>query len=134
MNVHPAKHTRMVIETANAAAFQKGGAYLARFAFATGIELTDRYTGPTDGVVTVNTPSARGFIPLMELVDRDKELARLHKELEKTDKELAMFDRQLSNPNFVGKAPAQLVADTRAKHAAAEEKKRNIEASLAALG
>ncbi len=38
MNVHPAKKTSMTIETANPAAFQKGGAYLARFAFATDVD------------------------------------------------------------------------------------------------
>lgn len=64
MNVHPAKKTSMTIETANPAAFQKGGAYLARFAFATDVALTEKYTGTTDGVVTVVTPAARGFIPM----------------------------------------------------------------------
>ena len=44
--------------------------------------IRDRYTGTTDGVVTVVTPAARGFIPMMELIDREKELKRLHKELE----------------------------------------------------
>ena len=73
MNVHPAKKTSMTIETANPAAFQKGGAYLARFAFATDVALTEKYTGTTDGVVTVVTPAARGFIPMMELIDREKE-------------------------------------------------------------
>ena len=68
MNVHPAKKTSMTIETANPAAFQKGGAYLARFAFATDVALTEKYTGTTDGVVTVVTPAARGFIPMMAVM------------------------------------------------------------------
>ncbi len=134
MNVHPARRTHLTIETASPAAFQKGAAALERFAFATGIALTEHYAGPGEGVVTVNTPHARGFIPLLDLIDREKELARLQKELEKNEKERAMFARQLQNPNFVEKAPAQLVADTRAKLAAAEDKRRNIEQSLAALG
>ena len=133
MNVHPAKRAHLTIETASAEAFQKGAAALERFAFATGIELTGHYAGPAEGVVTVNTPHARGFIPLLDLIDREKELARLRRELEKNEKERAMFARQLENPGFVNKAPAQLVADTRAKLAAAEDKRRNIEQSLAAL-
>ena len=134
MNVHPAKKTTMVIETSHPAAFEKGSAYLARFAFATDVTLTARYDGPTDGMVTVATPAARGFIPMRELIDRDKELARLNKDLAKAEKETAMFENQLGNPKFVEKAPAKLVEDTRAKLAAAQEKAAKIRASIAALG
>ena len=31
-------------------------------------------------MVQVSTHTARGFIPMMELIDREKELARLNKE------------------------------------------------------
>ena len=134
MNVHPAKKTTMVIETSSPAAFEKGGAYLARFAFATDVTLTAKYDGPTEGMVTVATPHARGFIPMMELIDRDKELARLNKELTKAEKEMAMFQNQLNNPKFVEKAPAKLVEDTRAKLAAAKDKQANIRQSIEALG
>ena len=84
-------------------------------------------------MVTVVTPSARGFIPVMELIDRDKELARLQKELTKNEKEIAMFQKQLENPRFVEKAPAALVAETRSKLIAAQDKRKNLEQSLAAL-
>ena len=97
----------MVIETASPAAFEKGGAYLARFAFATDVTVTAKYEGSTDGMVNVATPDAKGFIPMMELIDRDKELARLNKELTKAEKELGMFTNQLNNPKFVEKAPGE---------------------------
>ena len=134
MNVHPAKKTSMIIETADAEAFRKGEVYLARFAFATDVTLTDHYEGSTSGMVQVNTTSARGFIPMMELIDREKELARLNKELAKSEKELAMFENQLANPKFVEKAPAKLVEDVRAKLAAAKDKQANIRQSIEALG
>ena len=134
MNVHPAKKTSMVIETASPAAFEKGGAYLARFAFATDVTVTPKYEGSTDGMVNVATPDAKGFIPMMELIDREKELARLNKELTKAEKELGMFTNQLNNPKFVEKAPAKLVEETRAKLAAAQEKTAKIKESIAALG
>ena len=134
MNVHPAKKTSMVIETADENAFRKGEAYLARFAFATDVTLTARYDGDTAGMVQVNTPAARGFIPMMELIDREKELARLNRELAKAEKELATFENQLANPKFVEKAPAKLVEDVRAKQAAARDKLANIRQSIQALG
>ena len=134
MNVHPAKRTSMVIETADPAPFQKAQVYLAKFAFATDVSFTARYEGSTEGMVQVSTHAARGFIPMMELIDRDKELARLEKEKAKAEKELAMFQKQLANPKFVEKAPAALVEETRAKAARSQDKLANIEQSIRALG
>ena len=73
-------------------------------------------------------------IPMMELIDRDKELARLNKEKAKAEKELAMFGNQLANPKFVERAPAALVEDIRAKYAKSQDKLANIEQSIQALG
>ena len=134
MNVHPAKRTSMVIETADPAPFQKAQVYLAKFAFATDVSFTACYEGSTEGMVQVSTHAARGFIPMMELIDRDKELARLEKEKAKAEKELAMFEKQLANPKFVEKAPAALVEETRAKAARSQDKLANIEQSIRALG
>ena len=134
MNVHPAKRTSMVIETADPAPFQKAQVYLAKFAFATDVSFTAHYEGSTEGMVQVSTHAARGFIPMMELIDRDKELARLEKEKVKAEKELAMFQKQLANPKFVEKAPAALVEETRAKAARSQDKLANIEQSIRALG
>ena len=134
MGVHPAKRSSMVIETADTAAFRRGGEYLAKFAFATDVTVTEHYDGPTDGMVQAITHSARGFIPMLELIDRDKELARLNKEKAGAEKEIATFTRQLDNPGFVNKAPAQVVEDIRAKLARAKEKLARIDESIAALG
>ena len=49
------------------------------------------------------------FIPMGELVDIEKELARLSKELEATKAEISRGEGKLNNPGFVAKAPAQLV-------------------------
>ena len=134
MNVHPAKKTSMIIETADAAPFQKAQVYLAKFAFATDVTFTEKYEGSTDGMVQVSTHAARGFIPMMELIDRDKELARLNKEKAKAEKEMAMFANQLDNPKFVERAPAALVEEIRNKYAKSQDKLANIEQSIKALG
>ena len=134
MNVHPAKKTSMIIETADPAPFQSAEVYLAKFAFATDVTFTAKYEGSTDGMVQVSTHAARGFIPMMELIDREKELARLNKEKAKAEKELAMFENQLNNPKFVERAPAALVEDIRAKHAKSQDKLANIEQSIKTLG
>ena len=134
MNVHPTKRTSMVIETNDVNAFSRGGEYLAKFAFATDVSLTEKYTGDTNGMVQVITHAARGFIPMMELIDKEKELARLNKEKAAAEKDIAMFSRQLGNEGFVNKAPAQVVEEIRQKLARAEEKLARVEESIAALG
>ena len=134
MNVHPAKKTSMIIETADPTPFRNAEVYLAKFAFATDVTFTEKYEGSTDGMVQVSTHTARGFIPMMELIDREKELARLNKEKAKAEKELAMFENQLANPKFVERAPAALVEEIRAKRTNSQSKLANIEQSIKALG
>ena len=134
MNVHPAKKTSMIIETVDPAPFRNAEVYLAKFAFATDVTFTEKYEGSTDGMVQVSTHTARGFIPMMELIDREKELARLNKEKAKAEKELAMFENQLANPKFVERAPAALVEEIRAKRTNSQSKLANIEQSIKALG
>ena len=134
MNVHPAKRSSMIIETSETEAFRRGGDYLAKFAFATDVTLTEKYTGDTAGMVQVITHAARGFIPMMELIDREKELARLNKEKAGAEKEIGMFSRQLSNEGFVNKAPANVVEEIRQKLARAQEKLARVEESITALG
>lgn len=134
MNVHPAKRTSMIIETSELTAFGRGGEYLAKFAYATDVTLTEKYTGDTAGMVQAITHVARGFIPMMELIDREKEFARLTKEKQTVEKDIAMFDRQLANEGFVNKAPAKVVDEIRQKLANAKEKLAKIDESIAALG
>ena len=134
MNVHPTKRASLILETADGSAFEKGGQYLAKFAFATDVTVTPKYEGDTAGMVQVVTHAARGFIPLMELIDRDKELARLNKEKAAAEKEIVMFEKQLANEGFVSKAPAAVVEGIRQKLAKSQDKLAMIQDSLAALG
>ena len=45
------------------------------------------------------------LIPLAGLIDKDAELARLHKEIGKIEKELEKCHAKLSNENYISKAP-----------------------------
>lgn len=133
MGVHPTKRTSMIVETADAAPFKAGESYLAKFAFADEVSFAEKYEGDTAGMVQVVTNAARAFIPMMELIDRDKELARLNKEKAGCEKEIASCEAKLNNEGFVGKAPEQVVQKIRDSYAAAKAKLAKIEESLAAL-
>lgn len=76
------------------------------------------------------------LIPMAGLIDKEAELARLERQLDKASKDLARVVGKLSNENFVGKAPAQVIEKERAKQAELEltvEKLRQQQATIAAL-
>lgn len=133
MGVHPAKKTRLFIETKHADDFNKGEAYLSKFAFANEITIGAAFEGDAAGNVQVVTDAARAFIPMMELVDKEKELARLNKELAGCEKDIVALSGKLNNPGFVAKAPAAVVEGERVKLAKAEDKKKKVLESIEAL-
>jgi len=66
--------------------------------------------------LSVVVDGAKIFIPMGELIDKEKELERLNKEEEKLLGEIARLDKKLSNKNFVAKAPAQVVEGEKEKY------------------
>ena len=70
------------------------------------------------------------MIPLAELIDKDKEMARLTKEKEFLLKELDLVRSKLSNKGFVEKAPEKLVLAEKEKETAFLEKLKKVEASI----
>ena len=73
------------------------------------------------------------FLPLDELIDKDKETQRLTKEIEFLEKELNLVRSKLSNKGFVDKAPAALVEKEKAKEKDFMEKLEKTKKSLAEL-
>ncbi len=51
------------------------------------------------------------YLPLDELVDKEKERERLQKEEERLKKEIARAQGMLDNPNFVSKAPEKKIQE-----------------------
>lgn len=72
-------------------------------------------------------------MPMGELVDFEKERARLQKEKAKVQKDIDFVMKKLNNPGFVAKAPEAVIAQEREKAAKYQELMEKLEASLAAL-
>ena len=85
-------------------------------------------------MVSVITDNARMFMPMAELVDMEKEKARLEKELANAEKQLAGQIAKLSNENFVTRAPESVVNIEREKKVKLEALIENLKASLASFG
>ena len=60
------------------------------------------------------------LIPLAGLIDKDAELARLDKDIDALEKNLAREQAKLSNQSFLERAPANVVAEAKARIAAFE--------------
>ena len=88
MNVPPSKKATLYIETASEEIFRQSEAFLTRLAWADQIVLG----APEDAqsCVQVITDSAKIFMPLSQLVDREKEIARLTKEKQACEKDIAL--------------------------------------------
>lgn len=131
MNVPPSKKAKLFVETSSASVFAQGVPFLQRLAYAAEVEIGDNFS--IDGAVQVITDSARMFIPMDELLDMDKERARLKAEVDKAKKEIAFLEGKLGNEGFVSKAPEKVVAIEREKLAKAQQHLQNAEQSLEAI-
>lgn len=115
MNVPPSKKAHLTIATLEQAIFAAGIPFLKRLGYASDVTVTGPSGLGSDkeeaakGVVTVITHAARIGMPLAELVDLEKEKARLAKSLKKNQAELDKLNAKLQNPGFLAKAPENVV-------------------------
>jgi valyl-tRNA synthetase len=79
------------------------------------------------------TPSGDVFVRLEGVVDFDAERQRLRKEVERAGKEIAFLEGKLGRPDFVERAPAEVVERERARLAEQRQIEQKLTASLAAL-
>ena len=86
---------------------------------------------PTDAGFIVKT--TQYFIPMGDNVNIEEEIAKLEKDLAYYEGFLTSVMKKLSNERFVSSAPAQVVANERAKQADAEAKIAAIKEQLSAL-
>ena len=132
MNVPPSKKTTLYVVSAYGDTFNSGVShFFTRLASASEVIYTGEFTG--DNAVSIVTGSATAYIPLAEMIDTEKELARLTKELENTEKEIDRLTKKLSNGGFTSKAPAAVVEGEKAKLEKYRETLDGIKTAIANL-
>jgi len=70
------------------------------------------------------------LLPLAELVDREKEAARLRKQANKLIADVAQLESRLASTGFVDKAPAARVAEVRVALADRKEQLAAVQRSI----
>ena len=114
MNVPPSKKAALTIATERADIYnEKTAPFFVKLAYASGVSVVSEYRDEKS-VQTVSE-NAVVYIPLAEMIDFEKELARLEGEKKNTLGEIERLEKKLSNEGFVAKAPAQVVEGEKAK-------------------
>ncbi len=132
MNVPPSKKAKLYVVSDYADSFNADTAvFFTKLASASEVLLVDSYDA--DGSVSIVSEGAKMYIPMAEIVDLEKERARLEKEKENAEKEIARVKGKLSNASFTDKAPAAVVEAERGKLAKYTELLENVKDMLAKL-
>jgi valyl-tRNA synthetase len=69
-------------------------------------------------------------LPLADVIDLEAERARLAKELARARQETEKIGRRLANPDFIARAPAEVIEEIRERQAAAQQDVARLEAAL----
>ena len=136
MNVQPSHKAHLMVRPADGwqDAFDGTEVYFSRLASVSQLQLIDRDADIAEKTVSAVCTAGEFFIPLGELVDFEKERARLNKEKKNLENEIARAEGKLNNPGFVSKAPANLVAAEKEKLEKNKEMLASLDARIAELG
>ena len=133
LGAHPTNKTHLIIETPHGDDFQQGLVFVEKFAFSKETQIVEKFEGDAKLYSQIVVEGARAFIPTGDLVDKEKETARLNKELAAVEKDIKIISGKLNNAGFMAKAPQAVVEQEKAKLENANNKKAKILESLEAL-
>ncbi len=131
MNVPPSRKAALYVVTPYGDTFRDASVFFEKLASAASLTITDGYEA--DDAVSIVTDAATAYIPMGDLVDFEKEKARLSAELKKTEGEIARLEGKLSNQGFVAKAPAAVVEAERVKLEKYKATREQLMSALAKL-
>ncbi len=134
MNVLPSRRAKLYIATKYADSFNEATVpFFVRLASASEVEIAESFAISADNSVQIITDSAAIYLPLADLIDFEKEKARLAGEEKKLCGEIERLEKKLSNAGFVDKAPAAVVEGEKAKLAKYKENLAGVKEALAKL-
>jgi valyl-tRNA synthetase len=133
-NVPPAAKVEPILVAAEpvASMLRQGEPFLQGLTNAAKVTIVPSAERPAQSAVAV-LPDIEIILPLENLIDRAAEAARHRKALAEIDKQLAAVRAKLGNESFVSRAPAEVVAQQRAKEAELTAQRQAIAALLDAI-
>ena len=137
MNVPPSKKAHVFVVSENdriRSIFENGKVFFATLGYASEVHVQPDKAGISEDAVSAVIPEAVVYMPFAELVDLEKELARLRKEEERLAGELDRVNKMLSNERFISKAPQAKIDEEKAKLEKYTQMMEQVKERLASLG
>jgi valyl-tRNA synthetase len=133
MNVPPSKKSTLYVVTEHQKAFRDGQAFITKLAYAEELFVSDTAPEGHEDMVLAVTADAKLYMPMEQLVDFEKELARIAKEQANAEKNLQRIEAKLSNQGFLAKAPEAVVNSEKEKAEQLRKLLSQLEQSAARL-
>ena len=136
MNVPPSHKAHIIVVSQSSKIckmFEDGSAFLERLASVSSLETKAAKEGIPANAVTAVFDGGEVYIPLEDLIDIEKELARLAGEKDKLAGEIKRGEGKLGNEQFVNNAPEKVVNAEREKLAKYKEMYKGVEERIKVL-
>ena len=129
----PSKKVELYVVTESKRLLQLNKDCILKLSGASALTFVENAAAVEGKTVSSVTEIAQIYVPLGELVDIEKEKARLTAEIDRINSEIARAEGKLSNEKFVSKAPKKLVDEEKEKLEKYRGMKAKCEEQLAGL-
>ena len=135
MNIKPSDKISLLVSASGnlQKIFAENEARILKLARAIELQIGENAEAPKASARAVLTGGAELAVPLEGLIDFQKETERLENQLNKLETENERLNKQLSNQNFVEKAPAEKVQEIRDRVAEITQQTTALRQNLEAL-
>jgi valyl-tRNA synthetase len=133
MNIKPAERIPVVVAAPDESlrrVFSAAREQISRLVRASEVSVAERLEAPKASARAVLSGGAELAVPLEGLIDFEQERRRLQREQEKLQAEAAKLEAQLSNPNFVSRAPVERVNEVRDRIAAIAQQSSQLQQTV----
>ncbi len=137
MNIKPSEPIPVVIGAPDEklrSVFLANVNQITRLVRASEVSIREQLEAPRASARAVLVGGAEVAVPLEGLIDFEEERQRLGKEKDKLRAEASKLEAQLANPQFAERAPAEKVAEVRARIADIVKRNSQLDQTIANLG
>ena len=120
MNVPPKAMIRLLVQGASKETQDRLKTYDDIFKRMARIETVEFVQEAPKGAIQTIVDEATLILPIADIIDLDKERARLKKEIERLNSDIVKIDQKLGNEDFMSRASAEIVDEQKARKVQAE--------------
>jgi len=129
IDIPTGRKERVIILSEEPEIWQNLNRYIERLAWAEPLEVADlrAHPGRPRQALASVVKGAEVYLPLEGVIDIEREIERLDKTMEELRQEVAKTEKRLENPEFLAKAPQEVVETQRKRWQEARERHESLE-------